>query len=96
MIKLDGTEGSPIWARMQFWVFSLAAAKEPAMETNQTLYRYIGGVDANVLPVPMMNILNGGSHADNSIDFQEFMIMPVGASTFSDALRMGAGSISSP
>lgn len=59
------------------------------MESNQPLYRYVGGVDANVLPVPMMNILNGGSHADNSIDFQEFMIMPIGAPSFSEALRMG-------
>src|SRR5664279_3761397 len=56
----------------------------------QYLYRYLGGVNANLLPIPMMNILNGGSHADNSIDFQEFMIMPVGASSFTDAIRMGA------
>jgi enolase len=60
------------------------------MEAGMPLYRYIGGVSANTLPVPMMNILNGGSHADNSIDFQEFMVMPVGADTFSDSLRMGA------
>jgi len=60
------------------------------METGQYLYRYVGGVNANTLPIPMMNILNGGSHADNSIDFQEFMIMPVGAASFSEALRMGA------
>jgi enolase len=59
------------------------------MEAGQSLYRYIGGVNANTLPVPMMNILNGGSHADNSIDFQEFMVMPVKADTFSESLRMG-------
>ncbi|MFT5511724.1 MAG: enolase, partial [Bacteroidia bacterium] len=68
---------------------SLACAKAAAMESNQSLYRYVGGVNAKVLPVPMMNILNGGSHADNSIDFQEFMIMPVKADSFSHALRMG-------
>ena len=69
---------------------SLACAKAAAQETGQELYRYLGGVGAHTLPIPMMNILNGGSHADNSIDFQEFMIMPVGAPTFSEALRMGA------
>lgn len=69
---------------------SLACAKAAAMETGQELYRYIGGVNANTLPIPMMNILNGGSHADNSIDFQEFMVMPVGADCFSRALQMGA------
>ncbi len=69
---------------------SLAVAKAAALETDQSLFRYIGGVNANTLPIPMMNILNGGSHADNSIDFQEFMIMPVGATSFSQALRMGA------
>jgi enolase len=67
----------------------MAAAKAAAQTTGQTLYRYIGGVNARTLPVPMMNILNGGAHADNSIDFQEFMVMPVGADTFSEGLRMG-------
>jgi enolase len=67
----------------------MAVAKAAALESRQPLYRYIGGVNAHVLPVPMMNILNGGSHADNSIDFQEFMIMPIGADMFGDALRMG-------
>jgi enolase len=67
----------------------LAVAKAAAMEAGMPLYRYIGGVNANTLPVPMMNILNGGSHADNSIDFQEFMVMPVKADTFSESLRMG-------
>jgi len=68
---------------------SLAVAHAAAQFTNQQLFRYIGGVNANTLPIPMMNILNGGSHADNSIDFQEFMIMPVGAASFSEAIRMG-------
>lgn len=89
MIKLDGTENKSNLGANAILGVSLACAKAAAMESNQPLYRYIGGVDANVLPVPMMNILNGGSHADNSIDFQEFMIMPIGAATFSDALRMG-------
>jgi enolase len=69
---------------------SLAVAKAAAMEAGQPLYRYIGGVNANTLPVPMMNIINGGSHSDAPIAFQEFMIRPVGAKTFSDAIRMGA------
>src|SRR5687767_10180269 len=69
---------------------SLAVAKAAALEHQQPLFRYLGGVGAHIIPVPMMNILNGGSHADNSIDFQEFMIMPVGADHFRDALRMGA------
>jgi len=68
---------------------SMAVAKAAALESDQPLYRYIGGVNAHVLPVPMMNILNGGSHADNSIDFQEFMIMPMNTDMFSEALRMG-------
>jgi enolase len=66
------------------------------MEAGLPLYRYIGGVNANTLPVPMMNILNGGSHADNSIDFQEFMVMPVKADTFSESLRMGTEDLSYP
>jgi enolase len=68
----------------------MAVANAAAQETNQALFRYIGGANANTLPIPMMNILNGGSHADNSIDFQEFMIMPVGAQNFSHAIQMGA------
>ena len=68
---------------------SLAVAKAAANEAGLPLYRYIGGVNATLLPIPMMNILNGGAHADNGIDFQEFMIMPIGASSFSDGLRMG-------
>ena len=68
----------------------MAAAKAAANELNQPLYRYVGGVSANTLPVPMMNIINGGSHSDAPIAFQEFMIRPVGASSFKEALRMGA------
>ena len=90
MIEIDGTANkSKIGANAILGV-SLACAKAAAMETGQELYRYIGGVNARTLPIPMMNILNGGSHADNSIDFQEFMVMPVGATSFSHALQMGA------
>ena len=90
MIEIDGTPNKCKLGANAILGVSLACAKAAAMETNQELYRYIGGTGACTLPIPMMNILNGGSHADNSIDFQEFMIMPVGASCFSDALRMGA------
>ncbi len=89
MIEVDGTENKSNLGANAILGVSLAAAKAAAIETGQPLYRYIGGVNANMLPVPMMNILNGGSHADNSIDFQEFMIMPLGALSFSEALRMG-------
>ena len=90
MIELDGTENKGRLGANAILGVSLACAKAAAQETNQELFRYLGGVGAYTLPLPMMNILNGGSHADNSIDFQEFMIMPVGAPTFSEALRMGA------
>ena len=90
MLELDGTENKSKLGANAILGTSLAVAKAAAIECGQPLYRYIGGVNANTLPVPMMNILNGGSHADNSIDFQEFMVMPVGADTFSEALRMGA------
>ena len=89
MIKLDGTENKSNLGANAILGVSLACAKAGAQETNQSLYRYIGGSNANMLPVPMMNILNGGAHADNSIDFQEFMVMPIGASSFSESLRMG-------
>lgn len=90
MIDLDpNINKSGIGANAMLGV-SLAVAKAAAKEHGQPLFRYVGGVHAHLLPVPMMNILNGGSHADNSIDFQEFMVMPVGADQFSDALRMGA------
>ena len=89
MVELDGTNNKGKLGANAILGTSLAVAKAAAMEAGQSLYRYIGGVNANTLPVPMMNILNGGSHADNSIDFQEFMVMPVKADTFSEALRMG-------
>lgn len=89
MIELDGTNNKGKLGANAILGTSLAVAKAAAMESGQSLYRYIGGVNANTLPVPMMNILNGGSHADNSIDYQEFMVMPVKADTFSEALRMG-------
>jgi enolase len=90
MLEIDGTENKSNMGANAILGVSLACAKAAAIETGQELYRYVGGVNANTLPIPMMNILNGGSHADNSIDFQEFMIMPVGAISFSDALRMGS------
>ena len=89
MIELDGTENKSKLGANAILGVSLACAKAAAMETGQELYRYIGGVNANTLPIPMMNILNGGSHADNSIDFQEFMVMPIGATSFSHGLQMG-------
>ncbi len=90
LIELDGTENKSKLGANAILGVSLAVAKAAAEACGQPLYRYIGGVNAATLPVPMMNILNGGSHADNSIDFQEFMIMPIGAPTFSEALRWGA------
>jgi enolase len=90
MIELDGTENKSNLGANAILGVSLAIARAAAQELNMPLYRYVGGVNANTLPVPMMNILNGGSHADNAIDFQEFMIMPVGAPSFSEALRMGS------
>jgi len=90
MLSLDGTKNKSKLGANAILGVSLAVAKAAAMESGQPLYRYIGGVNANTLPVPMMNILNGGSHADNGIDFQEFMVMPAGASSFSESLRMGA------
>lgn len=89
MIQLDGTPNKKNLGANAILSVSLAVAKAAAKSSGQSLYRYIGGVNANTLPIPMMNILNGGSHADNLLDIQEFMIMPVGANTFSDALRMG-------
>src|SRR5882724_13712336 len=89
MIKLDGTENKSNLGANAILGVSLAVAKAAAVETGQSLFRYVGGVNANTLPVPMLNILNGGAHADNNIDFQEFMIMPLGAASFSESLRMG-------
>ena len=89
MLQLDGTENKANLGANAMLGVSLAVARTAAKLKGQPLYRYVGGEDANLLPIPLMNILNGGSHADNSIDFQEFMIVPVGAERFSDALRMG-------
>lgn len=89
MLELDGTANKGNLGANAILGTSMAVAKAAAMDAGLPLYRYIGGVNANTLPVPMMNILNGGSHADNKIDFQEFMVMPVKADTFSESLRMG-------
>ena len=89
MLELDGTPNKGRLGANAILGVSLAVAKAAAIDCGMPLYRYIGGVNANTLPVPMMNILNGGSHADNSIDFQVFMVMPANAPSFSEALRMG-------
>lgn len=89
MIGIDGTTNKAVLGANAILGVSLAVAKAAAETIGQPLYRYIGGVNANHLPVPMMNIINGGSHADNNVDIQEFMIMPVGAESFSEGLRMG-------
>jgi len=89
MLQLDGTENKSNLGANAILAVSMAVAKAAAIEANMPLYRYVGGVNANTLPIPLMNILNGGSHADNSIDFQEFMIVPTNADTFSEALQMG-------
>ncbi|MGF1562015.1 MAG: phosphopyruvate hydratase [Geminicoccaceae bacterium] len=90
MLELDGTDNKGRLGANAILGVSLATAKAAAETVGLPLYRYVGGVSARVLPVPMMNVINGGAHADNPIDFQEFMIMPVGAESFSHALRMGA------
>ena len=90
MIELDGTPNKARLGANAILGVSLGTAKAASQAARQPLYRYVGGVGAHVLPVPMMNIVNGGAHADNPIDFQEFMVMPVGADTFAEALRMGA------
>ena len=90
MLELDGTANKGKLGANAILGVSLAIARAAAEVLGMPLYRYVGGVNANTLPVPMMNILNGGSHADNSIDFQEFMIMPVGASSFTEAMRWGS------
>ena len=89
MLEVDGTENKSRLGANAILSVSLAAAHAAALELGIPLYRYVGGVNARTLPIPLMNILNGGSHADNSIDFQEFMVVPVGADTFSEGLRMG-------
>ncbi len=90
LINIDGSDNKGNLGANAILGVSLAVAKAAANALGMPLYRYIGGVNAKVLPVPMMNIINGGKHADNNVDFQEFMIMPVGAPSFSEALRMGA------
>ena len=89
MLQLDGTSNKASLGANAILGVTLACAKAAAMDHGMPLYRYVGGTNARTLPVPMMNILNGGSHADNKIDFQEFMVMPFGADTFSESLRMG-------
>ncbi|MEO8113178.1 MAG: phosphopyruvate hydratase, partial [Phenylobacterium sp.] len=90
LIDLDGTPNKSRLGANAILGVSLAAAKAAAISADQPLYKYVGGVSARVLPTPMMNIINGGAHADNPIDIQEFMILPVGASSFAEGLRMGA------
>ncbi|MCW2957217.1 MAG: phosphopyruvate hydratase, partial [Solirubrobacterales bacterium] len=90
LIELDGTPNKSRLGANAILGVSLAAAHAAAAEAGLPLWRHLGGADAHVLPVPMMNVLNGGSHADNSVDFQEFMVVPCGASSFSEGLRMGA------
>ena len=89
MIQIDGTENKSKLGANAILAVSMACARASANALKLPLYRYLGGVNACILPTPMMNILNGGSHADSNVDFQEFMVMPVGAETFSDALRWG-------
>jgi enolase len=89
MISLDGTENKSRLGANAILAVSMACARASALAFDLPLYRYLGGVNARILPTPMMNILNGGAHADNNVDFQEFMVMPVGAESFSDALRWG-------
>ena len=90
MIEMDGTENKSNLGANAILAVSLATARAAAAHLEIPLYRYIGGANAKTLPVPMMNILNGGAHADNNVDFQEFMVMPVGAESFAEALRMGS------
>jgi len=90
LIELDGTENKSVLGANAILAVSLTAAKASASANGVPLYKYLGGKDAKILPVPMMNIINGGSHADNNVDLQEFMIMPIGASNFREALRMGS------
>jgi enolase len=94
MNALDKTANKSKLGANAILAVSMAAAKAAAEESGMSLFRYVGGTNAKTLPVPMMNILNGGAHADNKIDFQEFMVMPVGASSFSEGLRWGYGDFS--
>jgi enolase len=90
MIELDGSENKSRLGANAILAVSMAAAKAAALENGLSLFRHLGGISANVLPVPMMNVINGGAHADNNVDIQEFMILPVGAPSFAEALRWGA------
>src|SRR5919201_4890530 len=90
LIDLDGTPSKSRLGANAILGVSLAVARAAAEEAGEPLYRFLGGAEATTLPVPMMNVLNGGAHADNAVDFQEFMVVPVGAPSFSEALRMGA------
>src|SRR6202171_4229038 len=90
MIEADGTPNKKFLRANALLGVSLASARAPALSTGTPLYRYLGGVNARTLPVPLMNILNGGAHADSNVDIQEFMVVPWGAPTFAEALRMGA------
>jgi enolase len=90
LITLDGTDNKGRLGANAMLGVSLAAAKAAANHVGLPLYRYVGGASAHVLPVPMLNVLNGGAHADNNVDFQEFMLLPVGAASFNEALRWGA------
>jgi enolase len=90
MCGIDGTDNKAVLGANAILGVSLAVARAAADTVGLPLYRYVGGVNANTLPVPLMNIINGGAHADNKVDVQEFMILPVGAESFSEALRMGA------
>ena len=90
MIEIDGTPNKAKLGANAILGVSLASARAAAISAKLPLYRYLGGANANVLPVPMMNIINGGVHADNNVDLQEFMVMPAGAKSFREALRMGA------
>src|SRR5207245_4581977 len=90
LLDLDGTPNKGKLGANAVLGVSLAVAKAAASSAGLPLYRYLGGTNAKYLPVPMMNILNGGKHADNNVDFQEFMVMPLGAANFHEALRMGA------
>src|SRR5205085_8807427 len=89
LIELDGTDNKGNLGANAMLAVSMAVAKAAALESNLPLFKYVGGVNSSILPIPLMNILNGGAHADNKIDYQEFMIVPVGADTFSEGLRWG-------
>src|SRR6185369_17520092 len=89
LLDMDGTENKGKLGANAILAVSLAVSKAAAEEAGLPLYRYLGGTNAHTLPVPMMNIINGGQHADNNVDMQEFMVLPVGAPSFSEALRMG-------